>query len=130
MMPGVPCVFYPHWVTFRDEINALIAIRKLVGIHSESEVLDETAAANSYSATIVGHNGTAILRMGSARSKEVPEGFKAAMHGSTFDIYATNATPVAYTRTENVPTKIMENGTLYILRDGVRYTIDGRMVNK
>jgi len=73
MMPGVPCVFWPHWYSFKKDIKQLINVRKAVGIHSESEVLDEKAGTNSYSATIVGHKGRAILRMGSARDKSVPK---------------------------------------------------------
>jgi alpha-amylase len=38
-MPGVPCVFWPHWKSYQNEINAMIAVRKAAGIHSESVVL-------------------------------------------------------------------------------------------
>ena len=126
MMPGVPCVFWPHWYTFREDINQLIAIRKQVGIHSESEVSNETASTNTYSATIVGHNGKAILRMGSARSTSTPMGYTKAYEGDNFDIYVQLLTAVEHVETNAVPAKILDNGTLYILKDGVRYTLDGR----
>ena len=128
MMPGVPCVFWPHWYTFPEEINALIAVRKLVGIHSESEVTDELAAENSYSATVIGHNGRAILRMGSARDMNLPDGYKRACQGEGFDIYVPS-TVTALDNAHSVPAveKILDNGTIYILKNGVRYTLDGRM---
>ena len=125
-MPGVPCVFWPHWYTFREDINQLIAIRKQVGIHSESEVSNETASTNTYSATIVGHNGKAVLRMGSARNTSTPMGYTKAYEGDNFDIYVQLLTAVEHVETNAVPAKILDNGTLYILKDGVRYTLDGR----
>ena len=128
MMPGVPCVFWPHWYTFKSDINKLISIRKQVGIHSESVVSDETAASNNYSATITGHKGKAILRMGSARDKSVPAGYGHVYKGANFDIYTTTSTALDDVTTMPSPTKIIENGTLYILRDGQRYTIDGKPV--
>ena len=127
MMPGVPCVFWPHWYTFREDINRLIAIRKQVGIHSESKVTDETAGSNYYSATISGHRGKAILRMGSSRDTSLPAGYTHTLQGDNFDIYTTTETAVETVTTMPSPIKIIENGTLYILRDGERYTVDGRL---
>ena len=127
MMPGVPCVFWPHWYTFRTEINRLIALRKHVGIHSESVVSDETATTNSYSATITGHKGNAILRMGSARDMTVPQGYVRAYKGDNFDIYTTNGTGVDDVTVEPATTKVLENGKLYIIKNNIRYTIDGRI---
>ncbi len=130
MMPGVPCVFWPHWYVFKKDIKQLINIRKAVGIHSESEVQNETATTNSYSATIVGHKGKAILRMGTARDKTVPSGYYHSYAAGLFDIYTT----VFVSAEEQIeadiqkPTKVMENGIMYIEKDGKRYTIQGTLV--
>ena len=40
-MPGVPCVFWPHWVTFKEPIKKMINARYKAGVHSESAVSDE-----------------------------------------------------------------------------------------
>jgi len=128
MMPGVPCVFWPHWYTFPNEINQLIAIRKQAGIHSESKVLEEAAAANKYSAIIVGHRARVFLRMGSKRSEyAAPAGYTLVLEGDNFDIYMLDTTPVEHVAVQPAATKILDNGTMFILKDGVRYTIDGRM---
>ena len=68
-MPGVPCVFYPHWYKYKDEIKAMINARHLAGVHSESEVKDEQwdndgTRNTGYQATIVGKNGWLILCLG------------------------------------------------------------------
>ncbi len=130
MLPGVPCVFWPHWYTFKNDINWLIQIRKAVGIHSESEVSDESASTNSYSATVTGHNGKAILRMGTARDKTVPIGFYPAYTNDLFDIFTT----IEDTSVESVatpsssPKKLVQDGIFYIERNGQLYTLWGTLV--
>ncbi len=64
-MPGVPCVFYPHWVAHKDAINAMIRARKAVGVHSESAVSDEVVG-NGYRAHVTGSRGILILELGAA----------------------------------------------------------------
>ena len=80
-MPGVPCVFWPHWKSYQEEINALIAVRKLAGIHSESVVSNESASDDAYEATVKGHKRNVIVRLGANRSKEVPTGYELALEG-------------------------------------------------
>ncbi len=128
MMPGVPCVFWPHWYTFKEDINQLIAIRKKAGIHSESKVENETGLTNKYKATITGHRAKVFLRMGSKRSDyEAPEGFSLELAGDNFDIYLSEITPVENVSVQPAATKVLENGKLYIIRDNKRYTVDGRV---
>ena len=64
-MPGVPCIFYPHWKKYSNELKVMIRARKAVGVHSESAVSDEAAGDGSgYRAYITGTNGTLILELG------------------------------------------------------------------
>ena len=86
MLPGVPCVFWPHWKRCQDEINALIAIRKEAGIHSESAIV-ESKNNNVYEATIQGHRYAVILRMGPNRSTIAPAGYHVASEGGSVAAY-------------------------------------------
>lgn len=65
-MPGIPCIFYPHWYKYKDYIKDMINARHAAGIHNESEVKDESWTDNNrgYQATIVGKNGELILCLG------------------------------------------------------------------
>lgn len=130
LMPGVPCVFWPHYYTYKPYIRFFIDVRKAVGIHSESEVTDEVASSNSYSATITGHRGKVILRMGSARDKSKPTGYYLVYDSDLVDIYSTEMVEaVEAVPTEKVaPVKVIEDGIIYIERDGHRYTTQGVMV--
>ena len=137
MLPGTPCVFFPHWVTFKNEINSMIALRKAAGVHNESEVSDESASASAYSATIHGHHGSVILRVGSGRDQSVPAGYFRAIQGNDFDIYASNGvvfSPVNITANEQVlgepnnSEKQIIDGHLYIRKNGCTYDATGRLI--
>ena len=131
MMPGVPCVFWPHWKTYQSEINALIAARKLAGIHSESAVLSETTSQNNYEAVIQGHHGQVMLRLGSNRSTETPEGYEKVVNGSAHTVYY-KAGAQGIVTPSNSPSrgeKVLKDGQLYLKYEGRMYDVQGRRVN-
>ena len=59
-MPGIPCVFYPHWYKYKTDIKAMITARRSAGIHSESAV-SETSGSGYYEATITGKTGSSLV---------------------------------------------------------------------
>ena len=86
-MPGVPCVFWPHWVTFKDEIKAMINARYKAGVHSESAVSDETGNG-FYKATITGTNGSIRLLLGpNSGYDSTPQGYTLASKGVNYGVY-------------------------------------------
>jgi len=86
-MPGVPCVFWPHWVTFKEEIKAMINARYKTGVHSESSVNDETGDG-FYKATIYGTNGEIRLLLGpNSGYNSTPAGYTLATKGVNYGVY-------------------------------------------
>ena len=85
-LPGVPCVFYPHWVRYKSEIQSMIYARKAAGIHSES-TMQEEAGSGYYRATIQGKHGSLKLMLGSAANDATPSGYTLATKGSTYAVY-------------------------------------------
>ena len=86
-MPGVPCVFWPHWVTFKEEIKKMINARYKTGVHSESAVSDE-AGDGFYKATITGSNGQIRLLVGpNSGYSSTPDGFTLAVKGNGYGVY-------------------------------------------
>ena len=86
-MPGVPLVFYPHWVTFKDEIKPLINARYKTGVHSESSVNDE-CGNGYYKATISGKNGEIRLLVGpNSGYNSTPAGYTLAGKGTNYGVY-------------------------------------------
>ena len=131
-MPGIPCVFYPHWASYKEEISELIAIRKRVGIHSESVVLEETSGQYQYSATVQGHRGRVIVRVGKNRSQDVPEGYELAAEGGEKGAYSVyvcmGALGVENPALKVKGTKFVRNGKLYIQVGEQVYDITGNKI--
>ncbi|MBQ4393950.1 MAG: hypothetical protein II825_01440 [Paludibacteraceae bacterium] len=136
MMPGVPCVFYPHWASYKDEINELIAVRKRVGIHSESEVLEEESGQYKYHATIQGHRGKVIVRVGKYRSQTMPEGYELAVEGGdrgAYTVYIRMESqglerPTSDSSLKGRGNKFLEDGRLYIRHGKHIYDVTGNKI--
>lgn len=143
-MPGTPCVFYPHWVKFKSDIKKVINARYKTGVHNESAVSDE-AGNGYYKATITGTNGTIRLLLGpNSGYADTPSGYTLAAKGDGWGVYYkltaargdkdTNRTPIGSALFQNESVqhadvqKVIENGTFYIIRDGVRYDAMGQRV--
>lgn len=92
-MPGIPCVFYPHWKEFKSEIGPMILARKAVGVHSESPVSDE-GSASGYRATVTGLNGTLIVEFGDKVSAS-KSGYTKAAYGTGYVIWTKITKSVA-----------------------------------
>ena len=105
-MPGVPCVFYPHWVKYKDAIGKMVLARKAAGVHSESKVTDE-AGNGYYKSTITGKRGSIRLLLGpNSGFNTTPQGYKLAYKGGNFAMY--------YTTTEaEVPVLSITSSTIY-----------------
>lgn len=143
-MPGVPCVFWPHWVTFKPQIKAMINARYKTGVHSESSVSDE-AGNGYYKATITGTNGQIRLLLGpNSGYNNTPSGFTQAAKGTNWAVYyKTNSarldkdknrlpivTGLEQAEAEVAPVresakKVMVDGQLYIIQDGKMYDVMG-----
>lgn len=134
MMPGVPCVFWPHWKSYTNEIKELIALRKRAGIHSESIVTEEKASPKTYSGTIQGHKCKVVLRLGRSRSKEVPAGYELAIEGGEngdYTVFIETGMGVDELQNKNVQAaKILRDGKLYINVGEKMYDVMGREVNE
>ena len=133
MMPGIPCVFYPYWVSYKEDINELIAIRKRAGIHSQSAVLEESSGQYQYSATVQGHRGKVVVRVGKYRSQTIPEGYEVAVEGGDRGNYTVyiNMTPEGVEHTQAAAAdreKFLKDGKLYIRVNDDVYDILGKKI--
>ncbi|MBQ6791193.1 MAG: hypothetical protein IJP76_07140 [Paludibacteraceae bacterium] len=132
-MPGIPCVFWPHWVSFKDPIKAMINARYKTGVHSESAVSDE-AGSNYYKATVTGTNGQIRVLIGPGSGyNQTPDGFTLASKGVNYGVYYKMNSPRGDKNTERtdrtqaievvnedgqtvkaIGEKFMQDGKLYI----------------
>ncbi len=94
-MPGVPCVFYPHWKLYKANIGKMILARQAAGVHSQSAVSDE-AGSGYYKATITGTNGEIRLLLGPNSGYDAtPAGYTLADKGTNYGVYYKTNNPVA-----------------------------------
>ena len=93
-MPGVPCVFYPHWAKYKNEIKAMINARHLAGVHSESAVSDEMAEHDGYQCTVTGKNGYLILCLGN-KAGNTFAGFTKVAYGNGYAMWVQRNGDVA-----------------------------------
>ena len=144
-MPGVPCVFWPHWVTFKEQLKPLINARYKTGVHSESSVSDE-CGNGYYKATITGTNGEIRLLLGpNSGYNSTPSSYTLAGKGTNYGVYykTTSARGDKNTerkdRTQGIEDvesgvskvkseKFIENGQLYIRCGELVFDIMGRLV--
>ena len=114
-MPGVPCVFWPHWVKYKSEIKAMINARRMAGVHSESSVQEESGNGY-YRATVQGKYGSVKLMLGTAANDAAPAGYTQAVKGTDYAMYYTGTGPqgVENVQSEQKGEKFIENGQLYI----------------
>ena len=136
MMPGVPCLFWPYWKSYQSEMNELIAVRKRAGIHSESPVLEEESGQYKYHATIQGHRGKVIVRVGKNRSKTTPDGYELAVEGGdrgNYTVYISmNQQGIEQTASDaslkGKGEKFLKDGKLYIQVGESVYDVTGNKI--
>ena len=144
-MPGVPLVFYPHWIKFKDQLKPMINARYKTGVHSESAVSDE-AGNGYYKATITGTNGQIRVLIGpNSGYNSTPEGFTLAVKGENYGVYYKENSPrgnkpdhrvdrtqgIEEVIGDEVPAKgekFIENGKLYIRCGEQIFDVMGRRV--
>lgn len=147
-MPGIPCVFYPHWVKYKGFLQPMIEARKAAGVHSESEVKDEYMSNTGYQATIVGKDdGYIILCLGDKAHQDFSSAGYTCMasfykkndcgqgHDASYQVWVHPrksqgpATPVE--NMDVVPMKaekLIMDGKLYIRLGDTMYDVLGQMI--
>lgn len=60
-IPGTPCVFLPHWQTYKAEIAAMIKVRKAVGVSNTSDITVSRNPADYVIAEVSGADGRKLV---------------------------------------------------------------------
>ncbi len=105
--PGIPCVFWPHWVKYQNEISKMVMARQLTGVHSESVISEESAGNGFYKATITGTKGAIRILLGpNSGYGSTPDGYALVYRGGNFAMfYRTNGTGVEVPRLTITPSQ-------------------------
>ena len=101
-MPGTPCVFLKHWMTYPKQIANMAAVRKAVGITNMS-TYDEVASNQGYYAVQVDGNGSKKLLcvVGTKAADYTPDAaWKMVISGYHYAYYVQGIEPSAITLPE------------------------------
>ncbi|WP_455097204.1 alpha-amylase family glycosyl hydrolase [Prevotella jejuni] len=63
-MPGTPCVFYTHYLTYPKEIKAMIDARKLAGVTNTSSYQVYRSSKDYYANVVTGQKGNLLVVVG------------------------------------------------------------------
>ena len=66
--PGTPCVFYKHWLDYKQEIKAMIDARKACGITNESSCATYGSSSTYIADKVNGTTGNLMVVVGSGAS--------------------------------------------------------------
>nr|CAB3468621.1 unnamed protein product [Digitaria exilis] len=90
--PGNPCIFYDHFFDWelKDEIAALVEVRKRNGITPTSELTILKYDGDAYVAEI---DGKVIMKIGSRYdvSAVIPDGYQVVAHGNDYAVWEKGA---------------------------------------
>ena len=98
-MPGTPCVFYTHWLAYKDEIKAMVAARKLAGINNQSTYSNMRSTATYYANAVKtdGENRLMVV-VGSNPDGYVPSSgsYTLILSGYHYRYYLANSLETAW----------------------------------
>ena len=89
-MPGTPCVFLPHWQTYKPEIKKMIAAREAAGITNQSPISEQYVVGDNqgYYLKVTGEKGSIILTLGNLLNTNVnTDQHKLVLSGNNFALY-------------------------------------------
>lgn len=103
-MPGTPCVFLPHWLDAKADIRRQIALRKLVGIHSQSTFQHIQQSAGAVANVVEGLHGSLIVAVGTGVSRYTPRDYASthtlALEGRHYRYFIPNELMDQWRQTE------------------------------
>lgn len=81
VMPGTPCVFFKHWQAYKRDIKKMIEVRRLAGIHNESNYASISPGTMCTALRVDGENCQLIVAVGPNASSFSRGGFKDLLTG-------------------------------------------------
>lgn len=89
-MPGTPCVFLPHWKSYKNAIKQLVVVRKMAGITNQSATRVLNNSATMYAVEVTGSNSSVIGAYGTA-AYSVPAGYTLVAEGNGYKVYMADS---------------------------------------
>jgi len=88
-LPGTPCIFWPHWVAYKTELEKMIKARKAAGITNQSSIIYQGEYGGGYVTKVQGTKGTVMVMSGYVSGYNV-DGFTKVSDGTNYAYYVSN----------------------------------------
>lgn len=113
-LPGTPCIFWPHWTSYKSELKQMIAARKAVGINNESIIAEQHAYANGYLMKVNGTQGSVLFVAGSLDGYDTT-GYTLVSSGSNYAYYtSTSQAPIVDNKTSTLDIYVQSTTAPYL----------------
>lgn len=99
-LPGTPCIFWPHWTAYKEELKKMIEARKKAGISNTSKIIRQEKVDGGYVTVVQGENNNIMV-----------------ISGYPKNLSTDGYTPISVGTTENA------NYAFYISNTAKNYTI-------
>ena len=107
-MPGTPCVFQPHWRTYKKEIKSMIEARKLAGITNMSNYTNKMAQPACFANETTGNKAKLIVVVGNNTKAYTPgTDYAQILEGYHYRYYLSKSAETAWC---NIPSGEYEAG--------------------
>ena len=96
-MPGTPCVFLSHWMSYKEAIKQMIYARQLAGITNTSVTsnIASNQSSNYYVQRTVGGRGVLLAAMGST-AYSIPATYVEVASGTNYRLALSTSTETAW----------------------------------
>ena len=125
-MPGTPCVFQPHWRTYKKEIKSMIEARKLAGITNMSNYTNKMAQTACFANETTGNKAKLIVVVGNNTKAYTPgTDYAQILEGYHYRYYLSKSAETAWC---NIPSGEYEAGFKAVSQNSnakLVYTTDG-----
>ncbi|MGI6243966.1 MAG: starch-binding protein [Prevotella sp.] len=93
-MPGTPCIFLPHWKSYKTEIGKMILARKAAGLTNQSNIVRQEPLQGGYVTVVQGKNAQVMVLSGYPTNFDT-SGFTIVSSGTNYAYYVSNTLDVS-----------------------------------
>ena len=129
-LPGTPCVFLKHWISYKESIKQMIYARQLAGITNTSTTAQQasSSANNYYAQRTTGTRGTLLVAMGNT-AYTIPSSYVLVVSGTNYRMALSKTTETAWASvpsgTHQDPFNVTLTAVSQTAGAQIVYTLDG-----
>ena len=112
-MPGTPCIFWPHWVEYKEALKAIIKARKAAGISNTSKIERQEAFGGGYVVVVNGSKGSVLCMSGFVNGFDTT-GWKLVNSGTNYAYYVSDNVDLGEGEVNPNPVPVQKTNKLYL----------------